>query len=337
MNRKKVIFFLGNGFSQGFGFPSMSKLWDICLTSEDDYYRSQIEEAKKRYPLNYFISHNIKDIELLLTIWKDYSEAYEMYTNKHKSGRGSYEDYVNNFCDWLHKYTLDGIKTTLFSAFLVWLKKIATKYEIIMITTNYDLMLEEIFRYCSLKYHHTGNKEGSFPLRKLHGSISWFSGKGAITDARRDIKYEPIFEDEAKKIFVYNIAYDCLKTPSMKPFHVQFASQVDEYNANTIPTLIPPIIGKKYEGLFFQAMNDISKDFEDVDNFIIIGYSFPDSDPIVRDKTIEECKRNQQSSQRIVCINDDRDVCNKVNKLFEKNIQIVHQQWNLEILKELLE
>lgn len=335
MRKQKILFFLGNGFSQGFDFPSMIDFWDLCLEPRNQFYKELLREAKERYPLKYFIDDiKIKDIELLLTIWRDYSEAYEEITNAAQSGRGHYQAYVANLCDLLQTYTLDAINnSTLFSAFQGWLKTIESKYEIIFITTNYDLLLEKIIENCSWRYHLIGNKENSVSLRKLHGSISWFvSSSSSITKARADIKYEFFFESSNKKFLAYDIAYDCLRVKSMQGLQIQFKPQVDKYS---MPTLIPPTIGKKYTGLFNHIIASISHDFQGLDQ-IIIGYSFPDSDPIVRDIVMAECKKNRYGNREVTYINKNPDICDKVKKIFEGNVNIISQKWDLEILKTLL-
>lgn len=336
MEKSKIIFFLGNGFSQGFGFPSFRELWKICLDPQHEQYKHFLDEAKNHYPLNYFIKENITDIELLLTVWKSYSEAYKEYTNAYESGRGYFEHYVKNLCAWLHKHTVDSTEFALFNRFMNWFREIESKYQIIFLTTNYDLLIEKVLLDCSIPYHYVGTKTASIPIRKLHGSLSWFSTSSIIGNVLNAATYTPIFKGDNEDAFTYDFSADCLQYPTLAGVHMQFGSQLYKTNVTPLTTLIPPVIGKKYEELFHSILLSTVKDFEDFDSFIIIGYSFPESDPIIRDEIISIYRENFKAGSKLVYINNDQSACNRVGQLFEQKIEIICDKWNLDHIRRLI-
>lgn len=340
MRKPRIIFFLGNGFSQGFGFPNMNELWDICLKPNHEYYRGSLEEARSRYPLSHFITRSIHDIELLLTVWRSHYKSHETYvsnSNAHDSGRGCFEDYVENMCGWLHSYTLKGAKIDIFSALKEWLKDAATKYTMIFITTNYDLLLEKALSDNSLKYHYIETEKiDSISIRKLHGSISWFSSSQAILREHNSFRYSSFFKGEGKNSYVYDFSHDCLSFPILAGTHMQFGSQLRSDNVVPIFTIIPPVIGKEYNELFGSIIGSTKQDFRDFDYFVIIGYSFPDADPVIKDTIINFYNEYKCENSKIICINENKDVCNKINRLFGNKVKNIREKWNVTHIRNLL-
>jgi hypothetical protein len=339
MKKQKILFFFGNGFSQGFGFPNMNGLWEICLKSSHKYYRNSLEEAKSRYPLSYFVTNDIRDIELLLTAWKAYYKSHETYvsnSNAHVSGRGCFEDYVENMCNWLHSYTLKSARLEIFNEFREWLKDAVAKYEIIFITTNYDLLLEKVLLDNSLKYHYIEAEEmDSVPIRKLHGSISWFSSSQAILREYNSFRYKSFFEGKSKNLYVYEFSHYCLSFQNLAGMHMQWGSQLRSDNVVPIATLIPPTIGKEYNELFGSIVHFMEQDFRNFDYFVMIGYSFPDADPVVKDIIINFYNKCKSEKSKIVCINDNEDACNKINRLFGDKVESIGEKWNAYHLRNL--
>ena len=340
MKKKKILLFLGNGFSQGFNFPSMHKLWDICLKSDQGYYAKFLKGIETKYPLSYFISNGIHDIELLLTIWESYYKSHEKYvlhSTGSKSGRGNFQLYVDNMCNWLLSYTHKGIKLETFVSFKKWLKVAAKKYELNFITTNYDLLLEKALIDNSLSYHFVDNKDPiSIPLRKLHGSISWFSSSHGILRENDDFKYKSFFKGKAKNSSVYDFTTDCLSFPSLAGLHMQFGSPVRSDNVVPISTIIPPFVGKKYNELFAAIVHSMQQDFKEFDHLVIIGYSFPDADPVVKDIVANYHLKYKTKNSKVIYINRNNNDCQKVSKLFSGEVAIINEEWSTDHLERLL-
>lgn len=333
------MFLLGNGFSQGFGFPGMADLWNTCLKPNQNYYKSSLEEAKQRYPLSYFISKGIGEIELALTVWRAYYESHEidMFSNAHTSGRGHFEDYIENLCGWLHQYTVDKLDVNIFNGFQRWLRKIKDKYEITFLTTNYDLLLEKAIIANSFKYHFLESQDiDSMPIRKFHGSISWFSSSQPILRQYDGFVSNSFFEKKDSNSYVYDFSKDCLTFPHLAGIHMQLGSQVRSDNVVPIATIIPPTIGKKYNDFFGSIINLVKEDFKNLDYFIIIGYSFPEADPVVRDVIINFYNKNKNNDTRAICINDSETVCDKMEQLFGKEITTIKERWCISHLENLL-
>lgn len=339
MKKKKIIFFLGNGFSQGFGFPNMNELWDICLKPNHQYYEDSLKEAKNRYPLAYLITRDVCDIELLLTTWKSYYESYENYipsSNANKSGRGYFYDYVENMNGWLHLYTLRSTKLPLFNEFKGWLKETLSKFEITFITTNYDLLLEKILLDNTFKYHYIESKEiGSIPIRKVHGSISWFSSAQPILREYESFPLNSFFKSKEKKSYVYDLSSNCLSFPTLAKIHMQFGSQLRSDNVVPISTIIPPVIGKDYNELFNSIILSTIQDFENFAYFVIIGYSFPEADPVVKDIFVEFYNKYKTQDSKVININKSVNACEKINHIFKGNIEVIKEKWNVGHLKSL--
>lgn len=334
MNNQKIIFLLGNGFSQGFKFPSMSELWDECLKPSDGgQYQDFLNQAKTVFPLKYFCEKDIKNIELLLTVWKAYAEANRDFGDKNnfESGIGFYENYIKNFCAILHNnFKKNDLEIARLHQFM---KELLERYnEVVFITTNYDLIIEKMVKQCNRQYHFF-KSEKSIPIRKLHGSIAWFP----FTQQHFNQQVNPpklIFSND-RDYFVYDFSEFLLSdnTNVFSSIYTQFSSNIS--NAD-FAALIPPLIGKEYNELFSFYKELVLQDFKDFSKLIIIGYSFPEADPIIRDLIIRAYHHTRNNGQ-IFCVNDDLSICQKTKNLFgnTSNFKEINSKWKLDILKKM--
>lgn len=321
-NEKPVcVFILGNGFSQGFCFPSFRHLWDDCLrvSSKTENIRKYFEDCLGNYPFSYFIENNITDIELLLSVWSAYISNYEKVTNcnTETSGRGHYEAYIENLCGHLLEY---GDKAN-FSCFKEWLADKMQSFEFRFITLNYDLLLEKIISENSKSIVYLGDStsEDSVIIRKLHGSVNWLK---ADTDAlqREGDGWKPpiLWKSEKDRIYIYKINDDYSNVP-----YIAF---------NSPPVLIPPILNKDYEGIFQNLLKYAADDLQKAKFVIIVGYSFPKSDVLIR----EFLKSNLSSKcSKIVYINPCNKHCEEAKALFN-NSEIIKDDWNIELFNKIL-
>lgn len=320
-NKKPVcVFILGNGFSQGFGFPSFRKLWDDCLkiSSKTENSRGYFEDRLGNYPLSYFRENNIADIELLLSVWSAYISSYEKVVsdyNTETSGRGHYEAYIENLCGHLLEYG----DTANFSCFNEWLAEKMQSFEFRFITLNYDLLLEKIIskNNKNIVYLDNSTSEDCVIIRKLHGSVNWLK---ADTDAlqRESDEWKPpiLWENEKDKIYIYNINNDYSNIP-----YNAFASP---------PVLIPPILNKEYEGIFRDLLKYANDDLQKAKFVIIAGYSLPKSDFLIR-----EFLKSRRS--KFTYINPCKKHCNEAEKLFDNKLEIINEKWNIELFNRILE
>ena len=75
MKKEKVVLILGNGFSMGFGFPSMKELWKICKKPANK--NIQVSSFTESFPFSYFEEEGMKNIEIFLSLWLDYVNSLE--------------------------------------------------------------------------------------------------------------------------------------------------------------------------------------------------------------------------------------------------------------------
>ena len=335
MSSGKVVFLVGNGFSQGLGFPSMKQLWERSLQSSDTRYNSSdtrynrfLEEAKGRYPLSRFIREGeaINDLELLLTVWSVYLETYGSDVSNTESGRGHYEKYIENLCNWLRHFTLAGRDTTEFNDFKSLISELLeTRRPVVFITTNYDLLVEALLLKLgrSPVFMNDANegKSNSIPVRKLHGSISWFCSSDAMRQANPRHEMCTVFKGTLPKCFVYDVSEDWLD-PSILQGTPSPTSQVHSTNVAPLGTLIPPVINKKYNELFDTVMRHAWQDLEGVDRLVIVGYSFPEADPVVCGHIVNACQKYMTRESQALFINESTEACSRAQEFLGPLVRI---------------
>lgn len=323
LNTGKIALFVGNGFAQGLGFPSMGELWDVCLSASGPRYAPLLEEAKKQYPLAAFMEKGIRDIELLLTVWRATWEGYEEYLGGswQESGRGAFANYIENLCNHLYRFTIQGIQTTEFRDFQSVIVQLSRERNLVLITTNYDLLLEAVIRQAGLSYTLQDDaKNGTIPIRKLHGSISWMSSAHKVVSEVGKLRL--FFQGSKPEGKVYDLTTDCFRVPvpTLEGMYMQWGQQIFETNVTPIASLIPPLVGKKYNELFKYILGCMQRDFSGLDCLVVIGYSFPEADPFIRAYITQLCMKYK--TPRIIVVNDNKHVCERAKAYF-KNIDTV--------------
>lgn len=327
MNKPICVLILGNGFSQGFGFPSFTELWDICLQASSKiqgntrYFESNYASG---YPLSYFQEKQIKDIELLLSIWQGCIATREKFpgVNNEESGRGHYEAYIQNLCGHLLEYGDKALenKSGEVSKFTQWLFEQLSSFEIRFVTLNYDLLLERIITNIGKQILYLGKPENDSHviLRKPHGSANWLS---ANTIPQRHDGWNPPIMWQENDEYVHNINDDYSNVPYI-PFRA-------------LPVLIPPIVNKEYPSLFQEILKSAGDDMHKATNVMIIGYSFPESDIIIRKTLKSVMEINDVQESNFVYINSNLDHCNKAKKFLGNKLSVINKAWDIEILDKI--
>lgn len=324
MAKPICVFILGNGFSQGFGFPSFEKLWDECLSvsSKTQDIKGYFEQGLEKYPLAYFRKKNIRDIELLLSIWSAYIANYEeiIDCNAHTSGRGYYEDYLENLCGHLLAYGDNLLSNKYYSQFKAWFDGRLSDFEMRFITLNYDLVLERMISEIGkqvLYFGDIGNKNSIF-IRKLHGSINWLKADTQHLQ-RKDGWKPPIIWNNGKE-FIYNYNADYSFVP-----YIAFRSP---------PVIIPPVVNKEYGGIFAELLNVAKADLKKAEVVIMVGYSLPPSDIVIK-KIIEQ---NLSPDTRFIYVNSCKEHCEQALKLLSlgKKFALEDKKWSIEIFDKIL-
>jgi len=330
MDKTICVFIVGNGFSQGFGFPSLKKLWDICLQVSSKAFdiKGHFEQSLDKYPLSYFRKNNIKDIELLLSVWSAYIANYENTIpdfNNHVSGRGYYEDYLENLCGHLLEYG-DGVpKYANYSNFKNWLKKEMDNFDFRFITLNYDLVLEKIVSEIGKKAAYFGDNEAEDVvfIRKLHGSVNWL--RADTPNLQRQDGWKPpiIWSNQKENEYIYNFDADYSSVP-----FIAFSAP---------PVIIPPIVNKEYTGIFNEILQFALADLKKAKFVFVVGYSLPESDLLIR-KFLQDYSRHSLSTgSRFVYINSTPEHCKEALKVLTGRVEFRDREWSVEIFNEILD
>lgn len=327
MDKPICVFIVGNGFSQGFGFPSLKKLWDICLqvSSKALDIKGHFEQSLDKYPLSYFRKNNIKDIELLLSVWSAYIANYENTIpdfNNHVSGRGYYEDYLENLCGHLLEYGDIAPKSANYLNFKNWLKKEMDNYDFRFITLNYDLVIEKVVSEIGKKPAYFGDSEtgDAVFIRKLHGSANWL--RADTPDLQRQDGWRIIWSNEKEKEYIYNFDADYSSVP-----FIAFCAP---------PVIIPPIINKEYSGIFKEIVQFALADLKRAKFVFVVGYSLPESDLLIR-KFLQDCSRDSFSTgSRFIYINSASEHCKEAFKVLTGKVEFRDKEWSAEIFDSIL-
>ena len=335
----KTVFFLGNGFSQGLGFPSLSELWHLSFQLSDPWYQQvfQLEECKQQYPVSRFLKagSEIPDLELLLTVWSAYCEAHELHvpnSNAHESSRGLLEGYIANLCYRLLLHTHQGMKTSAFNDFAAFLKRLTSEQSVGFITTNYDLAIEALASKLSKPYVFLdeNHSHDAIPVRKLHGSVAWFLSPSpqpisVPSELGLPARFFEYHEDETgTRSTIYDYSLQCLKNPNTcKLLHLKCVSQIHVSDVAPLTTIIPPVIGKEYGPLFKEVSQYSLMDTAAVDSLVIIGYSLPEADPFIRQLVVDMCK----TRGKIFFINSNQEACKQAEKWLHGTAKIISREW----------
>ena len=326
VNKPICVLILGNGFSQGFGFPSSTELWDCCLQASSKIQgkaRYFEFDYANRYPLSYFQEKQIKDIELLLSIWHGCIVARKQFldvndVNSEEFGQKHYEVYIQNLCGHLLEYGDKAMedKNGKISEFQQWLLKQLSSFEIRFVTLNYDLLLERIITNIGKQFFYFGEpvNDNHVVLRKPHGSANWL--KTNNHPLQREDGWRPPLIWQENGEYVYNINDDYSNVPyiGFKP----------------LPVLIPPVVNKEYSSLFQAVLKSADNDLHKATSVIIVGYSFPESDIVIR-RVIEE---NSSRGSNFVYINSNANHCDEAKKLLGDKLSVINKAWDIEILNK---
>lgn len=323
MNKRKVVFVLGNGFSCGLGFLTFDELWDLLLEPYADKKNSAVyflEEAKDKYPLSYFIHNKIKDIELLLSVWACYIDTYRLYhpyVNSFDNTSAHYDSYLRNLCGHLHQFSVEATKRSEFNEFITLLNDLNNQFHISFVTLNYDLIIEQIINRLNKRPKYHGTPSGNeVSLKKLHGSINWF----------KTVNGPYIYPDGSPLTII-----------DYKDIKITVADKIVQYPAMIsmgTPHIIPPIVSKKYESIFEGLLKETFKDLISATDICIIGYSFRDSDFIIQDMFKALIGHNPNAKYHY--ISSDKNTCSKVDSLFNQKIITHHQPWDSQIVSTIL-
>jgi len=328
MKKATCVFILGNGFSQGVSFPNSKQLWRDCLVaSTKTNLQGYFDECLDKYPLSYFRDNNIEDIELLLSVWSSYIENYKRFypdCSPAQSTQGNYEAYIQNLCGHLLEYGDNAINDVSYDSFKIWLNNKMSDFEFRFVTLNYDLVLERIITEIGRKfiYLEDPGDENTIFIRKLHGSANWLkSNSSGVMREYDGWKPKILWKYEDSK-YCYNINDNFSEIP-----YIAF---------ERLPALIPPIFNKEYKEIFRKLLGFVSKDLIEAKYVIIVGYSLPSSDLLIRRILEDYAKSETAHCLKLAYINPDPKCCKKSKELLGDKLEVVNSQWNTEIFDKIL-
>ncbi|MEW6074814.1 MAG: SIR2 family protein [Candidatus Omnitrophota bacterium] len=327
MQKPVCVFIVGNGFSQGFGFPSSLELWDICLSARHPVPQ-YFNQCLKKYPISYFRNNNIRDIELLLSIWSAYIDNYQDLIpnfNNQNSGRGYYEAYLDNLCGHLLELGNKASRDKRYHDFKKWLSGKMSQFEIRFITLNYDLVLEKMISEIGKNVVYLGSvvdASGVF-IRKLHGSANWLKANVPNMNMANDWKPHVIWKNGNSQEYVYSF-----NNYSSVP-HIAFRSP---------PVIIPPLIQKNYKGIFAELVRLAKADLKIAKFVFVVGYSLPAADIFIRELLKDYSQSIPARGTKFVYINSNQDHCAEAKKSIggSNRLICINEAWNTVIFDTLI-
>jgi len=180
VNKQKITFFIGSGFSKSIAnIPIQNEfLCKVLVEKRSEWILKNIPNDNEREMISKMIDNGA--VETLMSYLYHCDLMQRDEKNKYK--KNSIDNYnrasinfrmaMNQFLYCYHvKNNFNKIaKNNFFSL----LNSIPDTYEIIFITTNYDLVLEDILCNEKIDYQlREKNNEKNIQLLKLHGSINW--------------------------------------------------------------------------------------------------------------------------------------------------------------------
>ncbi|OGG06013.1 MAG: hypothetical protein A3F83_12565 [Candidatus Glassbacteria bacterium RIFCSPLOWO2_12_FULL_58_11] len=322
--REVVTFILGAGFSSNFGLPLMSELFNKSLKWHSNYRGLKViqDEFKKfinNFPFSYFKNYKVFNLELFLVIWQDHIESMLKYgkldyVNKQKI---NYEIYLQNlargFFRWCNKAEFQYEQKLKDLADL--LKFLSKSYDIRFFTFNYDTILEQVISLYGGKYFYLNElkkDDNEIPIRKIHGSINWLESSSPLGISG----FPPVLYSR-KCLYVYAIQ--------------NFRDQL--FNMTGEPYIIAPSMSKYYQHLYIKTINEALNDLSLSKKVIVIGYSFPDQDFIIKKEIVD---RIEQKADMYI-IDPEAKIEEKIRTIFpEKQFKFFKQKWTVELIEKML-
>lgn len=192
-DKKVTCLFLGSGASNALaGIPLQNQFLCSMLNEEKASWINNcgVEGEIKigDIPLSSWIL-DIGDVELCMSYLHNRADYED--SSPCQSKRNARRAIVNirvAIADYLRNIRL---KRDIRIKFLKWFKKLHDESSVIVIlTTNYDLILEKLLLSLKYKCHYPGipNKQEGIPIYKLHGSVNWLE---KLWFEGEDLKHSP--------------------------------------------------------------------------------------------------------------------------------------------------
>jgi hypothetical protein len=187
---------LGAGFSCAFGVPTTDGLagwlsrpcprFGDLVSNYWSSFPSAFEDAKKESVLGIFgQDKEIKNIEVLLSMWhgeRDQWDQTGLTHGTHQDYRCFLENMVAWFVHWSNEAEIGETNKRRFESMVRWLKEAVKRYDVRIVTFNYDLIIERLCRAAGVEfaYFEDGMSRSRVLIRKVHGSANFFEASVGI-------------------------------------------------------------------------------------------------------------------------------------------------------------
>ena len=266
--RPALTVIAGAGFSKPFGLPVTADINGLAKQpchNPDSHFEELFPCPHEMYPLKEFFEGDCRflDFESFLTLWEGYRHQLQFCPDspleEHKQ---CYRYFIQNICCHLYKrcWEIRELQTyrERLLAMAAWLKEAQQKFDVRVVTFNYDVIWEMICREAGFKFTYTESADAStIPIWKLHGSINWQEIPNALTQQ----DWQPVYTGAGMHV---RSLMDMEKAP------------LD--GSGEVPVLIPPIAAKSYKGVYNWMWSFAARDIERADKLIVVGYSLPPLD-----------------------------------------------------------
>lgn len=306
MNEPKRIFILGAGFSKPAGLPLANEFYSIILHEA----KRQGLYAKLEKDLEYFIRYyelvykrKMNDSDFLeeFISYLDIEHYLLLRGSKTWSIEGNESQLIIR--NIISKYIFEKQSLVSFSQMKLYEDLVSNlNKNDILITFNYDTILETALRHKGIPYRYTINKpaiddiidnseDNDIILLKVHGSINWFdinhfndSLQFHLDSPSFMLPRHPIFSSSGVgKYFPKRIYYDFSDTQSQLK-RIYSVDNIGEYFNNCdylscAPLIITPSLSKL---IYLNPLRELWSGFNNAGkenkDLIIIGYSFSHHD-----------------------------------------------------------
>lgn len=272
---KKITFLVGSGFSKALAdIPTQDRFlpevlsqgrkeWIICNLNIDDK-----EEE---------IIMSITDPEILLSylFHRDTEDRKEQRQREYKKAIINFRMALNEFLK-----EQDKINKQAEENFTKLIEKLQKGYTINFITTNYDLILEDVLKDMNIKYDYCLNgcnsNDNNVKLLKIHGSINWIERRKLNKELKKGVDKKYLNSHVMDNIERFNK----VKCKNEKGYMVY---KLDEhiYTPITIPFFYQKYdwYSERWSGIFRDGVWKEAEAVLSESNIIIfIGYGFPQAD-----------------------------------------------------------
>ncbi len=312
--------------------PAFSEYWELAQQPSDEYYARLLRSLPRD-----LLDNSDNNVEKFLFRWRErWLPEDRNGADALDSGRGAYGNYIGNFMNWVHRRSLaissDNNDQSV-ETFRQFVAELDSEWEACFVTTNYDLIIEKTLIAAGFGYELIGTPSiPQIALRKLHGSLSWFSSD------RRAIRPLPVFErsdpfHQQGADFVFDLTQECLNPANLALIHVgRGAEQSEPSRIRPIECVIPPLAEKNYPPLFKSIMEQAKSDCVGAALLVVIGYAFSETDGVVNGFLRDAAKHAKQC----VVINGNCDALGRAEQILGRPLLTKPENWSVDLLRDIL-